>query len=217
VRLLSVVVALAVLAAPAATARGDEDDDVAQKSQKMKFTEKDGEILVTTKINKLFDSAAYEAIGSGFESTILIRIWVYKKGGSDPVAFTVLQRKVIYDMWDEVYEIQLDGPDGRSKQKVKYRAEALKLLTRIDALPIADAGDLAYEEHHYLTTVVELNPVSEETLAEVRRWLTKGGGGGLDRGGGLFGSMVSVFVNPKISDADRVMRLKSQPFYRPTP
>ncbi len=209
------VVALAVLAAPA---RGDDDDDdVKPKSQKMRFTEKGDRLLVSTKISKLFDSAAYEALGSGFESTILIRMWVYKKGSSDPVAFQVLQRKVIYDMWDEVYEIQLDGPDGRVKKKVKYRAEALKLLTRIDAVPIADTADVPYEKNHYLTMVVELNPVDEETLAEVRRWLTKGGGGGLDRGGGLFGSMVSVFVNPKISDADRVLRLKSQPFYRPEP
>lgn len=216
-RLVSVLVALAVLAAPAATARGDEDDDVKPKSQKMKFTEKGDHILLTTKINKLFDSAAYEALGSGFESTILVRIWVYRKGSSEPVSFQVLQRKVIYDMWDEVYEIQLDGPDGRDKHKVKYRAEALKILTRIDAVAIADTADLPYDKHHYVTMVVELNPVSEETLAEVRHWLTKGGGGGLDRGGGLFGSMVSVFVNPKLSDADRVLRLKSQPFYRPAP
>lgn len=209
-RAWAVVLALAVVAVAHA-------EDVKQKSQKMKFTEKGDRLLVTTKIAKLFDSEAYEALGSGFESTILIRMWVYAKGDSDPVAFQILQRKVIYDMWDEVYEIQLDGPDGREKHKVKYRAEALKLLTRVDAVPIADTADVPYDQHHYLTMVVELNPVSEETLAEVRRWLTKGGGGGLDRGGGLFGSMVSVFVNPKISDADRVLRLKSQPFYRPAP
>jgi hypothetical protein len=68
-----------------------------------------------------------------------------------------------------------------------------------------------------LKLVAELNPVSKETLAEVRRWLSQGNGGGLDRGGTLFGSFVSVFYNPKIADADRVMRIRSQPFYRPTP
>jgi hypothetical protein len=179
--------------------------------QKMKFTEKKGEIRVTTSIGKLFDSAAYEALGSGFESTIVIRMWVYKKGDSDPVAFEVLERKVIYDMWDELYEIQLAGPSGREKYKVKYRAEALKLLSSIDAFPIVAADELPYEDHHYLMIVVELNPVSEETLAEVRRWLTKGSGGS------LVGRVVNVFVNPDIADADRVLRLRSQPFYRPSP
>ena len=191
-----------------------DDTDVPTIKQKMKFTEGDGAIKVTTSIGKLFDSAAYEALGSGFESTILIRMWVYPKGSSDPVSFQILERKVIYDMWDEVYDIQLDGPDGRQDVKVKYRAEALKLLTSIDEVPIANADDLPYDKHHRLEMIVELNPVDEETLAEVRRWLTKGSGGGLDRGGGLFGSVVSVFVNPKIADADRVIRLRSQPFYR---
>lgn len=185
--------------------------------QKMKFTEKDDSILVTAKINTLFDADAFEALGSGFESTVLVRMWVYRKGVSAPISFQVLQRKVIYDMWDEVYEIQLDSPDGREKLKVKQKSEAFRLLTTLDAVPIAFSEDLPYEKHHVLVVVAELNPVSEETLAEVRRWLTKGSGGGLDRGGGVFGSVVSVFVNPKIADADRVLRLRSQPFYRPSP
>jgi hypothetical protein len=28
---------------------------------------------------------------------------------------------------------------------------------------------------------------------------------------------VSVFVNPKVAEADRVLRMRSQPFYRPLP
>jgi len=69
----------------------------------------------------------------------------------------------------------------------------------------------------YLRVTVQLNPVDKRTLAEVRRWLSQGTGGGLDRGGVFFGSFVSVFVNPKIAEADRVLRLRSQPFYRPKP
>jgi hypothetical protein len=183
--------------------------------QKMKFTEKKGEIRVTTTIAKLFDSDAYEALRSGFESTIVVRMWVYKKGDDDPVSFQFLERKVIYDMWDELYEVQLDGPGGREKLKVKYQAEALKLLSNVASVPVVSADELPYEELFYLVIVAELNPVSDETLAEVRRWLTKGSGGGLDRGGSIFGRVVSVFVNPDIADADRVLRLKSQPFYRP--
>lgn len=206
-------VAIALVAATVGLALGDTKPI----RQKMKFTEKGERILVTTTINKLFDAEAYEALASGFESTVLIRMWVYPKNSSDAVGFQALQRKVIYDMWDEVYEVQLDGPGGREKLKVKQKSEALKLMTRIDAVPVAEADELPFEEHHVLVIVAELNPVSDETLAEVRRWLTKGTGGGLDRGGGLFGSIVSVFANPKIADADRILRLRSQPFYRPEP
>ena len=55
-----------------------------------------------------------------------------------------------------------------------------------------------------------------KTLTEVRRWLSQSSGG-IDRGGVFFGSFVSAFVNPKIAPADRVLRIRSQPFYRPKP
>ena len=84
-------------------------------------------------------------------------------------------------------------------------------------MPIADIKDVAFEERYVVAAVAELNPVSKETLAEVRRWLSEGSGGGLDRGGSFFGSFVSVFVNLKIPEADRVVRVRSQPFFRPRP
>lgn len=208
----ALVLAVAALVATAAIARADDD---AVLRQKMRFTERGDRILVTGTINKLFDAEAYEALRSGFESTVLIRLWVFPRGGSEAVGFQVLTRKVVYDIWDEVYQVQLEGPRGREKLTVKHQAEALKLLTAIEAEPIAEASALPVGDHHVLIVVAELNPVSEETLAEVRRWLTKGSGGGLERGGGVFGSVVSVFVNPKVAKADRVLRLRSQPFYRP--
>jgi hypothetical protein len=33
----------------------------------------------------------------------------------------------------------------------------------------------------------------------------------------FFGNFVSVFVHPKIAEADRLLKLRSQPFYRPQP
>ena len=70
-------------------------------------------------------------------------------------------------------------------------------------------------KHHYLAMVVELNPVSKELLAEMRRWLTRpAGSASIDRGSSFFGSFVSVFVNPRLPEAERVLRVRSQPFYR---
>ena len=109
------------------------------------------------------------------------------------------------------------GPGGRKTRKIKYRAEALKVLTAVEDLPIGLLATFPYEDVFYLRMTVQLNPVAPETLAEVRRWLSQGTGGGLDRGGVFFGSFVSVFVNPKIAEADRVVRIRSQPFYRPKP
>ena len=192
-------------------------DDERPEVVKMRFVER-GELLhVTTKIGKLFDRAAYEALDSGFTSTIVIRMWVYPRDSTDPIAFNLVNRQVLYNQWDEVYELRFVDPTGTKVFKDKRKAEALTRLTNLDDVAIARLADLPYGQVFLLAMEVQLNPVSKETLAQVRRWLSQGNGGGLDRGGAFFGSFVSVFVNPKIPDADRALRIRSQPFYRPRP
>jgi hypothetical protein len=212
--------ALAISAAVALTTSPAHADDADDRPEivRMQMIERGDDLTVTTKVTKLFDSAAFDALDSGFPSTVVIRTWIYPKDSSEPVAFQLIQRTVVYDIWDEEYVLRLDEPGGpRKTVKVKYKAEALTLLTALDGIPIGKLSDLPFEQVYMLAVVAELNPVSKETLAEVRRWLSQGTGGGLDRGGAFFGSFVSVFVNPKIADADRVLRLRSQPFFRPKP
>ena len=209
-----VAAAIALAAAPA------HADDDKPELQKMRFVESGDDLTLSTLpppsggIGKLFDAAAYEALGTGIESTVVIRIQITPQDSDDPVAEQLIRRSVVYDVWDEVYRLQLDERGGQKKFQVKYRAEALKWLTAIEGLPVARLAVLPVGKVFVLKMVVELNPVSTETLAEVRRWLSQGNGGGLDRGGAFFGSFVSVFYNPKIADADRVLRIRSQPFYR---
>lgn len=208
--------ALAVLAL--ATAAHAEDD---KPDERMRFVENGTYLTVSTLprggIGKLFDTKAYEALKTGIASTVVIRIQITPVDSDTPVAEQLIRRQVVYDVWDENFSVQLEEPRGTKKFKVKPHAEALKWLTMIDDLPVARLDVLPYNDVFVLKMVVELNPVSKETLAEVRRWLSQGNGGGLDRGGAFFGSFVSVFYNPKIADADRVIRLRSQPFYRPPP
>jgi hypothetical protein len=208
-----VKLALVLLLALASVARAEDD---APEQMRMTFVERGDDLTVSTKLTKLFDNSTYAALDSGFLSTVVIRIWVYPKDSNEPVAFVLVQRSVLYEVWDEDYVLRLDEPSGSKKIKVKYRAEALKWLTSIDDLPIARLADVPRDGSLFMLAMeVELNPVSKETLAEVRRWLSQGTGGGLDRGGAFFGSFVSVFVNPKIAAADRVLRIRSQPFFRP--
>ena len=205
---------LAVALLFALTSLALADDDTVE-SVHMQFVEHGDDLVVTTKIQKLFDEAAYAALGTGFASTIVINTFVYPQNSNDPIATAVVVRSVVYDIWDETYIVQLDP--GAKPLKVKFQSEALKLLTNIDSLPIAQLRDMPYDDVFFLRMNVLLNPVDKKTLAEVQRWLSQGTGGGLDRGGVFFGSFVSVFVHPKIADADRVLQLRSQPFFRPKP
>ncbi|HSK05004.1 MAG TPA: hypothetical protein VK932_27335 [Kofleriaceae bacterium] len=210
---VAVLAALAALSFGAA-AHADDDEPI---QHDLRFIERDGLLTIASvpkkgsPLAKLFDLAAYNALASGFASTVVIRIWIYPRNGTDPIAFVLYERKALYNLWDEVYELKLDGRIVKEKRQ----ADALKHLTSIEDLPVAKLPAVPVGQELLLAMQAELNPVSKETLAEVRRWLSQGTGGGLDRGGAFFGSFVSVFVNPKIPEADRVLRVRSQPFYRP--
>lgn len=203
---------LLALVLVAGVARADDDDP--PELQRMKFVERGDELYVTTSIGKLFDFEAFQGLKSGFASTVAIQIWVYPRNSHEPVAITTLVRSAVFDIWDEVYTVKICKTC--TPVKVKSPAEALKLLTSIEDFPVARLADIPYEDIYYLALRADLNPVSKETLTEVRRWLSQSSGG-IDRGGVFFGSFVSAFVNPKIAPADRVLRVRSQPFYRPKP
>lgn len=212
--------AIVVLALVLAT-RAHADSDDAPEVQKMRFIETGTSLQVSIEppggIGKLFDAPSFDALGTGIPSTVVIRVQITPRDSDAPVAEQLIKRSVVYDVWDEIYTLRLEEPGNVRTLKVKYRAEALKWLTAMDGVPVAKLAALPVGQVFVLKMVVELNPVSKETLAEVRRWLSQGSSGGLDRGGAFFGSFVSVFYNPKLADADRTLRIRSQPFFRASP
>src|SRR5258708_6347020 len=101
----------------------------------MRFTERGEDLAVTASITKLFDSAAYVALGSGSLPTVEVQIWVYRRESTEPIAYSRIKRSVVYDMWDEIYTVK--ACDACKPVKVKSPAEALKLLSQIVDEPVA--------------------------------------------------------------------------------
>ena len=86
--------------------------------------------------------------------------------------------------------------------------------------PFAGAGAGAAPGGRYVVAFRgDLNPISQDLLAEVRRWLVQPSRGQrrLAAGDSFFGSFVSIFVNPRIEDSERQVRFVSQPFSLPPP
>jgi hypothetical protein len=142
VRTALAALALLLIAPPASA------DDDRLELQRMRFIERGTKLTVTTKINKLFDTAAYNALKSGFISTVVIQTWVYPKDSTSPIGWIRNVRTVVYDLWDEVYVVRTEGPKGRRTRRYKSRAEALVALTEFTELPLAELGDIPRGDHH---------------------------------------------------------------------
>lgn len=214
-RFLAGLMTCLVLALLAGPARADDDDI---KYVRLRFAEHRGQLVVKDlHIGPLlFDRRAYNKLRESPLATVMVvRLYVYRKGKDEPVAYRLMSMRIVYDLWLENYEFRVDSALGRDSGRHGRLDQAYKSITEFHNVPIADLDDIPIGPHHYLAMVAELNPVSEETLAEVRRWLTRPAGTtSLDRGTSFFGSFVSIFVNARPPEADRVVRVRSQPFYR---
>jgi hypothetical protein len=203
--------ALAVLVLSAGVAAADDG----RLSRRMGFAERGKNLVVTTSFPELFDSGAAEKVSSGFPSSVVVRIYVFRKDRTDqPVSLVLVEHEIVFDLWDEVYVLRTRGPLGKRELRYKSRQQAVRALTELDHMPIAPLDRIAVGPHHFLAAVIELNPISPELLAEMRKWLSRPAGESLDSSSSFFGSFVSVFVNPKLDRADRILRIRSQPFYR---
>ncbi len=185
------------------------------KYRQMRFAEGTTGITVTTSFTDILDSDGYAALSSGFPTHIVLHLFVYQKGNDLPIATQVIRRRVVYDLWDETYLLEVEGPRGTHRSKIDNRVTLLRKLTQLRKHPISDLGTIHIGPHYFVAVVAQLNPVEEERMAEMRRWLTKSSSeSSLDSSSSFFGTFVSVFANPKLQEADRIVRVRSQPFYR---
>jgi len=210
--------ALLVLCTLVGTARPawaqDDEGDVTQR--KFGFAERGKNLTVTVSFTDAFDARLLADLDSGVATTVVLRAYVYPdKEGALPIAFTTATLRVVYDIWEEVYEVQIDDTRGRRKFVETSQAEALKRVTTLSQFSVAPLAKVPIGDIHFVGVVVEVNPISEELLAEVRRWLAHDADSQRVAGeSSFFGSFVSIFVNPKIPVSDRTLKLRSQPFYR---
>ncbi|MBK9071643.1 MAG: DUF4390 domain-containing protein [Myxococcales bacterium] len=183
---------------------GHASADVITRVSRMKFVETPPTMRVNGDVTSIFDGRTYAELDSGLPTTVVIRYALYRDRDDKVVATGVLKRRIVYDLWDEVYVLQFDAAGGGFAVRVKSKAEALRRMVTLENLPVGPLAAIEYTDHHHVVFVVELNPVSAEALAEVRRWLRQGASA----------SFLSVFINHDLADAERVLRVRTRPFYR---
>lgn len=159
--------------------------------------------LVTASVRRKLDS--------GLPQTIVMRTYAYPDGGRRPIAVTARSCRVVYDLWEEVYRVQIqtDADDSSVTLSSIDRVLSRCLVSRV--VPVGDAREWRGRsgERVYFAVLVELNPLSPDTVQRIRRWLARPGGGRME-GDAFFGSFVSLFVNRRIGEAERTVRFRSQ-------
>ncbi len=190
------------------------------------WVERDQRTLrLSTDLAPLFDAALRRRLRSGLTTTIFLDLSLDTHESGATVGALRRLVRVRWDLWDERLTVHHDLPAAAT---VTYRSVDVFLTDfgRFRAIPIA--ADVPTDGAVFRVVArVEINPLSAEQLARMRRWLVEPSGGAwsLDPlGSGLLGSFVRLFHNLKPGAAERVLRASGHPFradrlpfYRRTP
>jgi hypothetical protein len=163
------------------------------------------------------DAEISKKLMSGLPTVIAVRAYLFRDGGGDPIALAARSCRVVYDLWDEVFRIQLAQPGGQSSTVAVNVEGVLRNCAEARKVALVDRGLLRDGVHYFVAVLVEVNPLSAEMLDRIKRWVTRPAGStAIGPGDSLFGSFVGLFVT-RIESADRKIAFRTQAFLPPSP
>jgi hypothetical protein len=174
---------------------------------------KDGWLACSVGLQDLIWPTDHERLRSGFVNRVVIRAELYRDGARQPTAIADRSADILYDLWDERFRVQVVDRDGLRKYTADTVQEAVLLATVLHRFAVTELARLAPGVIYRLRFRADLNPLSEDLVQEVRRWLVRAPGQGRPAASdSVFGSVVNIFVNPHIEESDRQITFWSQPF-----
>jgi hypothetical protein len=161
----------------------------------------------------LSDPELVKKLSSGLPMVIVMRAYVYRDGqdvGQDtPVALAPRVCRVVYDLWDEVYRVHVSEPE-RERDQAAVLDGVFRLCTEARDLPVVRRGLLQPKQAYFLGVVVDVNPVSQEIVDQIHRWMSRPTGStGIGPSDALFGSFAQLFVR-QIATTDRTLTFRTQ-------
>lgn len=166
---------------------------------------------LTFSARDLANPQARRKLESGLPQTIVTRMYAYADAGRTPVAVETFACRVVFDLYESEYRVQISTSSGD------------RTITRTGIEDVLDAC-LVYRDYRigrdadwrgrsgrpvYFAVLVEMNPMSPETVRRIRRWLSSPPGARAD-GDSFYGSFVSIFVDRDIRQAERTVQFRSQ-------
>jgi hypothetical protein len=213
-RLAAVAVALALAAPSHARAEDSPPPPPVPKAARFDW---DGTLVrISVGYREAIDTDIRDKLFKGLNTTIVMRAYLYEDGGTSPVALAVKSCVVAYDLWEELFRVQIEQT-GAAKQAVPVVSleGVLRRCAQAQAFALADYAQLKPTGRYFVQGIVEINPKSDEQLERIRQWVIRPAGATtIGPGDALFGSFVGLFV-ARIGKADRVFAFKTQAFAVP--
>ena len=177
------------------------------------WVERDGASLrLSADVTGLFDDDLRRRLRSGLSTTLRLRVELRDVDSDEIVGFSWRVARVRWDLWDERLTAVIETP---AQVRTDTYADLNRFATAFAVFDgVTIALGVAADQRVYRPRIqLEVNPVSAEQMARMRRWLSAPDGqAALDPfGSGLLGSFVRLFDNLKPGAAERVLTVDGVP------
>jgi hypothetical protein len=170
-------------------------------------------LRVSVNYRDVVDGATVAKLKGGLPTTIVMSAYVFREGGGPWIAATYKTCRVIFDLWEEVYRIETQQAGFAKEDQASATLEGvLRRCAEADRLAVTARTLLPSPGSYYLGAIVEVNPVSQDMLDRIKRWVSRPTDTSTAApGDALFGSFVGLFV-ARIGRADRQLSFRTQSF-----
>jgi hypothetical protein len=204
--LLAAVIAAAASAATSTDARADE-----RQQRQVGVHRRDGWLGISVSLRDLFGPRERERLRSGFVMRVVIHADLWREGDKQRLLRQDRSTEIIFDLWDERFRVKVVERAGPTEAQVATTDEAVELATTLRNFPLIPLQRVDARSRYFVRLIADLNPLTEDLVADVRRWLVRSPGQGrTGTGDSVFGSFVNIFVNPRIEESERQISLWSQ-------
>ena len=207
-----VTVLLAMSWAPPVSAKKEKVAKKKLQTRKAKLVSYRKWVAMTVAWRDVVNAEIRRKLLSGLPTVIATRAYAFPDKGEKPVSLSVKSCRIVFDLWDEVFRIDL-RQGGRRKKTVAVNVEGvLRRCAEARRLPVVSMKMLKPKQRYFVGVLVEVNPLSKKMLERIKRWVARPkGAGAVGPGDSLFGSFVGLFIT-HVPEADRVVSFRTQAF-----
>lgn len=202
---------LAAMLLPLTALAQEAPANAATLSVRPSTVERDGDWFVfSTRFRDALDGERASKLTGGLPLTVVLYAFVLPDQASSPVSVGARSCRVVYDIWDEIFRIQIDEA-ARTTSAIAINVEGvLRRCAEVTRMPLVEHARLRPASTYFVAGVAEVNPIDDQAMERIKAWIKRSQA---STGGGdsLFGSFVGLFV-PRVDAADHIVRFRTAGF-----
>jgi hypothetical protein len=158
------------------------------------------------------DARIRAKLNRGLPTTIVLSAAVFRPGSTVAIGSTVQSCRITWHVWEEAYYVELARPGSPTQPSWTTTIEGvLRRCAVAEQLPVPTSERIASTSILLVRARVLVNPIDDELLKKITRWVNRPTGSGTSApGDALFGAFTGLFLQ-RFGEAERILAFATAP------